>query len=88
VHGGDQPIVLRRFAQTIFTGFHLPSNLKDLRKGDTPIFLKWITSPTAGKKLIRHRPAIACNPMAGPWPHRPFTFHALSKTYGQMWLRC
>ena len=26
--------------------------------------------------------------MVGPWPHRPFTFRALSKTYGQMWLRC
>jgi hypothetical protein len=22
------------------------------------------------------------------WPHRAFTFRALSKTYGQMWLRC
>jgi hypothetical protein len=26
--------------------------------------------------------------MVGPWPYRPFTFRALSKTYGQMWLRC
>jgi hypothetical protein len=26
--------------------------------------------------------------MVGPWPHRPFTFRALSKTYGQMWVRC
>jgi hypothetical protein len=26
--------------------------------------------------------------MGGPWPHRAFTFRALSKTYGQMWLRC
>src|SRR5260370_34153925 len=26
--------------------------------------------------------------MVGPWPHRPFTFRALAKTYGQMWLRC
>jgi hypothetical protein len=26
--------------------------------------------------------------MVGPWPHRPFTFRALSKTYGQMWLSC
>jgi hypothetical protein len=26
--------------------------------------------------------------MVGPWPHRPFTFRALCKTYGQMWLRC
>jgi hypothetical protein len=26
--------------------------------------------------------------MVGPWPHRPFTFRALSKIYGQMWLRC
>jgi hypothetical protein len=24
--------------------------------------------------------------MVGPWPHRAFTFRALSKTYGQMWL--
>ena len=26
--------------------------------------------------------------MVGPWPHPAFTFRALSKTYGQMWLRC
>ena len=26
--------------------------------------------------------------MVGPWPHCAFTFRALSKTYGQMWLRC
>jgi hypothetical protein len=26
--------------------------------------------------------------MVGPWPRRPFTFRALAKTYGQMWLRC
>jgi hypothetical protein len=26
--------------------------------------------------------------MVGPWPHRAYTFRALSKTYGQMWLRC
>jgi hypothetical protein len=26
--------------------------------------------------------------MVGPWPHRAFTFRALSKTYGQMWVRC
>jgi hypothetical protein len=26
--------------------------------------------------------------MVGPWRHRAFTFRALSKTYGQMWLRC
>jgi hypothetical protein len=26
--------------------------------------------------------------MVGPWPPRPFTFRAFSKTYGQMWLRC
>jgi hypothetical protein len=26
--------------------------------------------------------------MVGPWPNKPFTFRALSKTYGQMWLRC
>ena len=26
--------------------------------------------------------------MVGPWQHRAFTFRALSKTYGQMWLRC
>jgi hypothetical protein len=26
--------------------------------------------------------------MVEPWPHRAFTFRALSKTYGQMWLRC
>ena len=26
--------------------------------------------------------------MVGPWPHRAYTFRALCKTYGQMWLRC
>jgi hypothetical protein len=26
--------------------------------------------------------------MVGPWPYRAFTFRALTKTYGQMWLRC
>src|SRR5580704_10610485 len=26
--------------------------------------------------------------MVGPWPYRAFTFRALSRTYGQMWLRC
>ena len=26
--------------------------------------------------------------MVGPWPHRAYTFRALSTTYGQMWLRC
>ena len=26
--------------------------------------------------------------MVGPWLHHAFTFRALSKTYGQMWLRC
>jgi len=26
--------------------------------------------------------------MVEPWLHRAFTFRALSKTYGQMWLRC
>jgi hypothetical protein len=26
--------------------------------------------------------------MVGPWPHRSHTFRNLSKTYGQMWLRC
>jgi hypothetical protein len=26
--------------------------------------------------------------MASLWPLKPFTFHALTKTYGQMWLRC
>jgi hypothetical protein len=26
--------------------------------------------------------------MVGPWPYRAFTFRALSKTYGQTWLRC
>jgi len=26
--------------------------------------------------------------MVGPWPYRAYTFRALSKTYGPMWLRC
>jgi hypothetical protein len=26
--------------------------------------------------------------MVGPWPNKPFTFRALAKTYGPMWVRC
>ena len=26
--------------------------------------------------------------MTSPWPHKPFTFRALAKTFGPMWLRC
>ena len=26
--------------------------------------------------------------MTGPWPHKPFTFRALQKTFGPMWVRC
>jgi hypothetical protein len=26
--------------------------------------------------------------MVGPWLSKPFAFRALSKPYGQMWLRC
>jgi hypothetical protein len=26
--------------------------------------------------------------MVSPWPFTPFTFRALAKTYGPMWLRC
>jgi hypothetical protein len=26
--------------------------------------------------------------MTGPWPHEPFTFRALRKTFGAMWVRC
>jgi hypothetical protein len=26
--------------------------------------------------------------MTGPWPYKPFTFRALQKTYGPMWVRC
>ena len=26
--------------------------------------------------------------MASLWPHKPHTFRALSRIYGQMWLRC
>ena len=26
--------------------------------------------------------------MVGAWPHRAYTFRALAKTYGQMWVRC
>jgi hypothetical protein len=26
--------------------------------------------------------------MTSAWPHRPYTFYALAKTYGPMWLRC
>jgi hypothetical protein len=29
----------------------------------------------------------ACK-MVGPWPNKPYTFRALAKTYGPMWLRC
>src|SRR5215207_5026610 len=26
--------------------------------------------------------------MTGPWPHKPYTFRALRKTFGAMWVRC
>jgi len=26
--------------------------------------------------------------MTGAWPHRPYTFRALRKTFGTMWVRC
>ena len=26
--------------------------------------------------------------MVGPWPFKPYTFRALAKTYGKMWVRC
>ena len=26
--------------------------------------------------------------MVGPWPNKPYTFRALARTYGPMWLRC
>jgi hypothetical protein len=26
--------------------------------------------------------------MVSPWPFKPFTFRALAKTYGPMWVRC
>ena len=26
--------------------------------------------------------------MTSPWPHKPYTFRALSKTFGAMWVRC
>jgi hypothetical protein len=26
--------------------------------------------------------------MTGPWLHKPFTFRALRKTFGAMWVRC
>ncbi len=26
--------------------------------------------------------------MTAPWPHKPFTFRALQKTFGPMWVRC
>jgi hypothetical protein len=26
--------------------------------------------------------------MVGPWPNKPFTFRALIKTYGPMWVPC
>lgn len=26
--------------------------------------------------------------MTGAWPYRPFTFRALQKTFGPMWVRC
>src|SRR4029450_6837628 len=37
------------------------------------------------------RPAIAWalhSIMTGPWPYKPFTFRALQKPYGPMWVRC
>ena len=33
-----------------------------------------------------------CSPIAalfaGAWPHKPYTFRALRKTFGAMWVRC
>lgn len=26
--------------------------------------------------------------MVSPWPFKPYTFRALTKTFGAMWLRC
>jgi hypothetical protein len=26
--------------------------------------------------------------MTGAWPHKPYTFRALNKTFGPMWVRC
>src|SRR5215207_3102451 len=26
--------------------------------------------------------------MTGPWPHKPYTFRALRKTFGAIWVRC
>jgi len=26
--------------------------------------------------------------MVGPWPFRPYTFIALTKTFGPLWVRC
>ena len=26
--------------------------------------------------------------MTGAWPHKPYTFRALRKTFGAMWVRC
>ena len=26
--------------------------------------------------------------MTSPWPHKPYTFRALTKTFGAMWVRC
>jgi len=34
------------------------------------------------------RPVALHSIMTGPWPYKPFTFRALQKTYGPMWVRC
>jgi len=33
-------------------------------------------------------PALASVTMTSTWPHRRYTFYALHKTCGPMWLRC
>ena len=42
------------------------------------------------RKGLRYSPARLTLPlsMTSPWPGRPYTFRALAKTFGPMWLRC
>jgi hypothetical protein len=61
-----------------------------LARGGIAIIASCRRASTEGKKLIRHR--LSAGSSLAPWLDlgriAAFTFRALSKTYGQMWLRC
>jgi hypothetical protein len=49
-----------------------------------------ICAGTAGKKLIRHgwSKPVSLMPMVGRFPGVPYSFGALRKTFGPLWIRC